>query len=65
MAVLGPDAAVFTASFDWTGVDTSGAQAEVAGVWTTIWSRTDEGWKFVHGHESLLPPPPDSVQRPL
>ena len=59
--VLGPDAAVFTATFDWTGVDTSGAVMEVGGVWTTIWARTDEGWKIIHGHESLLPLPPDSM----
>ena len=59
--VLGPDAAVFTAAFDWTGVDTSGVETEVAGVWTTIWTRTDEGWKIIHGHESLLPLPPDSL----
>jgi ketosteroid isomerase-like protein len=60
--VLGPDAAVFTAAFDWTGVDTSEAEVEVAGVWTTIWARTDEGWKIIHGHESLLPLPPDSIR---
>lgn len=50
--VLGPDAAVFTATFDWAGVDTSGAQIGNPGVWTTVWLRTDEGWKIVHGHES-------------
>ncbi|NIM49961.1 MAG: DUF3225 domain-containing protein [Gemmatimonadales bacterium] len=53
--VLGPDAAVFSATFDWAGVDTSGAQIGTAGVWTTVWLRTDEGWKIVHGHESFPP----------
>jgi ketosteroid isomerase-like protein len=59
--VLGPDAAVFTATFGWTGVDTSGAEMEVTGVWTTIWARTNEGWKIIHGHESMPPLPPDSM----
>ncbi len=52
--VLGPDAAVFTATFDWAGVDSSGAQVGNPGVWTTVWLRTDEGWKIVHGHESYV-----------
>jgi ketosteroid isomerase-like protein len=55
--VLGPAAAVFTASFDWAGVDTAGVHLGVAGVWTTVWERTAEGWKIVQGHESFLPPP--------
>ncbi len=54
--VLGPDAAVFTGSFDWTGVDTAGAQIAANGVWTTIWARRDEGWKIIHGHESFVTP---------
>jgi ketosteroid isomerase-like protein len=55
--VLGRDAAVFTGSFDWAGIDTSGAAMAVSGVWTTIWTRTEEGWEIIHGHESLLPAP--------
>jgi len=55
--VLGPDAAAYTASFDWVGVDSTGAQLGGSGVWTTIWQRTAEGWKIVQGHESYLPPP--------
>ncbi|UCG87443.1 MAG: nuclear transport factor 2 family protein [Gemmatimonadota bacterium] len=55
--VLGPDAAAFTASFDWAGVDTSGAQVGGSGAWTTVWQRTAEGWKIVQGHESYLPAP--------
>ena len=54
--VLGPDAAVFTGSFDWTGVDTAGSQIAANGVWTTIWTRGDEGWKIIHGHESFAMP---------
>ena len=53
--VLGPDAAVFTGSFDWTGVDTTGAPMGATGVWTTVWVRTTEGWKVAHGHESYTP----------
>ena len=55
--VLGPAAAVFTASFDWAGVDTAGAELGGSGVWTAIWERTEQGWKIVQGHESYLPPP--------
>ncbi len=55
--VLGPAAAVFTASFDWAGVDTTGAEVGGSGVWTTVWERTAEGWVVVQGHESYLPPP--------
>lgn len=55
--VLGPDGAVFTGSFDWTGVDTAGATVGAAGVWTTVWVRTAEGWKIVQGHESFMPAP--------
>ena len=55
IAVLGPNAAVFTASFDWTGVDTAGANVGASGVWTTVWERTAEGWKIVQGHESFTP----------
>ena len=55
--VLGPDAAVFTATFDWAGVDTTGAEVGGSGVWTTVWERTPDGWRVVQGHESYLPPP--------
>ncbi len=55
--VLGPAAAVFTASFDWAGIDTTGAELGGRGVWTTVWERTADGWKIVQGHESYLPPP--------
>ena len=54
---LGPDAAAFTASFDWAGLDTTGAQVGASGVWTTVWQRTAEGWKIVQGHESYQPVP--------
>jgi len=53
--VLGPDAAVFSGTFDWAGVDTTGAPVGAAGVWTTVWVRTAEGWKVTHGHESFAP----------
>ncbi|UCG87926.1 MAG: nuclear transport factor 2 family protein [Gemmatimonadota bacterium] len=62
--VLGPDAAVFTATFDWAAVDTSGTLIGVPGVLTTVWARTTEGWQVVHGHESLPapePPPPEPL----
>jgi ketosteroid isomerase-like protein len=52
ITVLGPDAAVFTATFDWAGVDADGAPVGNPGVWTTVWLRTSEGWKIVQGHES-------------
>jgi len=55
--VLGPDAAVFSASFEWAGVDTAGVASALRGVWTTVWERTGDGWKIVQGHESYLPPP--------
>ena len=54
--VLGPDAAVFAASFDWAGVDTTGAEFETSGAWTTVWQRTADGWKVVQGHESYVMP---------
>ncbi len=57
VTVLGPGAAVFNASFDWAGVDTTGAELGGSGVWTTVWQRTVDGWKIVQGHESYLPPP--------
>ncbi len=50
--VLGPDAAVFTGTFDWAGVDLSGVHVGNPGVWTAVWLRTNEGWKIVYGHES-------------
>jgi len=53
--VLAPDAAVFSGAFDWAGVDTSGASMGAKGVWTTVWVRTGEGWKIIHGHESFTP----------
>ena len=56
VGILGRDAAVFTATFDWTGVDSSGSQIGASGVWTTIWAPTDEGWKIILGHESFVMP---------
>jgi len=55
--VLGPDAAVFSGTFDWVGVDTTGAPAGSRGAWTAVWVRTAAGWKITHGHESWVPLP--------
>ena len=55
--VLSPAAVVFTASFNWAVVDTAGVATGSNGVWTTVWERTVEGWKIVHGHESYQPTP--------
>ena len=55
--VLSPTTAVYTASFDWVAVDTSGAATGSHGVWTAVWEQTAEGWKIVYGHESYVPLP--------
>lgn len=50
--VLGPDAAVYTASYSWAGTDLNGEPVGGPGVWTTVWVRSDQGWRIVQGHES-------------
>ena len=55
--VLGPDAAVISAAFDWAGVDTVGAAMGTRGAWTAVYVRTDAGWKIAHAHESWVPVP--------
>ena len=53
--VLSVNAAVMTAQYwvpHWTD---RGAPHVIGGVWTTVWSRTGEGWRVVHEHLSDMP----------
>ena len=55
--VLGPDAAVFSATFVNHVTDGEGAQTDFEGVWTGVFERTAEGFQVVYGHESYSASP--------
>lgn len=44
---VGPDAAVVTTLFDYPGQTSVGRQSQT-------WLRTDEGWRVVHAHVSVV-----------
>lgn len=53
--VLDRDAAVMTASYHvphWTDV---GRPHVIGGVWTSVWQRTQSGWRIIHEHLSDMP----------
>lgn len=45
---LGPDSALATGRFVLSG----GGEAEQSGWFTTVWSRTPDGWRTIHDHSS-------------
>jgi uncharacterized protein (TIGR02246 family) len=51
--VLDYDHGVVTATFDWSAVDTAGMPQRLRGTYTTLMSRTEEGWKVVNVAESF------------
>jgi ketosteroid isomerase-like protein len=51
--VLGADHGVVTATFHWASVDTSGVEQRLRGTYTTLMSRTGDGWKVINVAESF------------
>jgi hypothetical protein len=58
VAVLGPEAAVFTSGFRTAARDTSGVAWGARGVVTFVARRGAAGWRVVNWHTSEVPTPP-------
>ena len=54
--VLGPDAAVLTATYQVPHRTPEGRPHVVEGAWTMVFQRQDDGWRIVHEHLSDVPP---------
>jgi uncharacterized protein (TIGR02246 family) len=62
--VLGPTAAVATATFHGTATDTTGVTQELRAAYSAVYERRAEGWKIVQTHESVsMPAPPPAPAR--
>ena len=51
--VLAVNFGVVTATFDWSSIDTAGAEQRLRGTYTTLMSRTPDGWKVINVAESF------------
>jgi uncharacterized protein (TIGR02246 family) len=51
--VLDYDHGVVTATFDWSAVDTAGVHQRLHGAYTTLMSRTKDGWRVINVAESF------------
>jgi uncharacterized protein (TIGR02246 family) len=64
VTVLGPDAAVWTATGTTSSVGKSGETFEESLTETWIWKKIDGQWRVIHYHESVARPGPASAPRP-
>ena len=64
VTVLGPDAAVLSATGQFSATPKTGAVLASPFAWTFVWARRDGTWSLVHSHQSTpqaLGPPPSTV----
>ena len=62
VTALAPGVAVVTMNFAQKITDTTGQMIGIVGAVSATMIHADSGWRFLVGHTSLLPPPPDTAR---